>query len=306
MASIAELIDSRQYTIDRNGKEAGIRVFRVLEAQNEVGAKDEFRRLTGFDKFPGASSGCILDSVNVEGKNGNTLFIVTANYSSFSGFLRREESEQAFQPFFSWGYRKVTVKLPFLYQGEITTSSGEFEITKKVWFAKTVDIVESRLIRTYKTRFQTQNMNDLDVIAEQDRKLHFINGNQYLFTGADVQQDTKDPTVYIITYTWELDKGTKAFATPKMKLYITGENSVTPAEVPTLRNDIGILCGFKSLASTDQYVSSSSEAVLIRSPYTQVDVTGAESESAIPRPTGYSLYDTADEGWQQLPGIGPR
>ena len=47
MASIAELIDSRQYTRDRNGKEAGTRVFRVLEAQNEAGARDEFSERSG-------------------------------------------------------------------------------------------------------------------------------------------------------------------------------------------------------------------------------------------------------------------
>jgi hypothetical protein len=162
MADIQELIDSRQYTIDRTGKEAGTRVFRVLQAQNEVGAKDEFRRLAGFDQFPGASSGCILDNVSVEGKNGNTVFIVTANYSSFGGFLGPRENT-AFAPFMGWGYRKVTVRLPFLYQATITTSSGEnVDITNLVWLAKTVDIVETRLIRTYKVRYQTSNINDLD------------------------------------------------------------------------------------------------------------------------------------------------
>ncbi len=43
-----------------------------------------------------------LDRVNVEGRNGNTLFIVTASYSSFGGFLKRDEPEEAFVPFFGW------------------------------------------------------------------------------------------------------------------------------------------------------------------------------------------------------------
>ncbi len=93
MASIAELIDSRQYTRDRNGKEAGTRVFRVLEAQNEAGARDEFYAMTDYNRFPGAGIGCILDRVAVEGRNGNTVFIVTASYSSFGGFLKRDEPE---------------------------------------------------------------------------------------------------------------------------------------------------------------------------------------------------------------------
>ncbi len=303
MASIAELIDSRQYTIDRNGKEAGTRVFRVLEAQNEVGAKDEFRRLAGFDQFPGASSGCILDSVSVEGKNGNTLFIVTANYSSFGGFLGRQDD--SFEPYFGWGYRKVTVKLPFLYQGSITTSSGDAEVTKNVWFAKTVDITESRLIRTFKTRFRTNDLSILDVIADQDRKIHFINGKQYLFTGADVQQDTKDPRTYYITYTWELDNGTFAHATSKMKLYIAGDSAINQIQLPALGKDVGILCGFRLISSSNTFVSESDEeGTLIRSPYASVDLAGAESESDIPKPTGYLLYDYEDEGWKKLPGIG--
>lgn len=304
MADIQELIDSRQYTIDRTGKEAGTRVFRVLQVSNEVGAKDEFRRLAGFDQFPGASSGCILDNVSVEGKNGNTVFIVTANYSSFGGFLGPRE-DTAFAPFMGWGYRKVTVKLPFLYQATITTSSGEnVDITNLVWLAKTVDIVETRLIRTYKVRYQTSNINDLDIIADQDRKLHFINGNQYLFNGADVQQDSKDPTIFFITYTWELDKGTFARVSPKMKLYIAGDSAINFPTIPSLRQDVGILCGFRSGTSSNQFISETSdEAIMVRSPYTSVDLAGAETSLTIPKPTGYLLYDYADEGWKKLPGI---
>jgi len=304
MADIQELIDSRQYTIDRTGKEAGTRVFRVLQVSNEVGAKDEFRRLAGFDQFPGASSGCILDNVSVEAKNGNTVFIVTANYSSFGGFLG-PRNDTSFRPFMGWGYRKVTVKLPFLYQGTITTSSGETEgVTNLVWFAKTVDIVETRLIRTYKVRYKTRSINDLDVIAEQDRKLHFINGNQYLFNGADVQQDSKDPMVFFITYTWELDKGTFARASPKMKLYIAGDSAINFPTIPSLRQDVGILCGFRSGTSSNQFISETSEhPILIRSPYTAVDLAGAEAALTIPKPTGYLLYDYEDDGWKRLPGI---
>ena len=166
MATIAELIDSRQYTRDSNGKEAGTRVFRVLEAQNEAGARDEFYALTDYNRFPGAGFGCVLDRVSVEGRNGNTLFIVTAIYSSFKGFIKRDEPEESFQPYFGWGYKKATVTLPFVYQTTLTTSSGELQATKQVWSAKTIDIAEVRIARTLKVRYETDNSNTLDVIAE--------------------------------------------------------------------------------------------------------------------------------------------
>jgi hypothetical protein len=304
MADIQELIDSRQYKVDRFGKEAATRVFRVLQVSNEIGAKNEFNRLADSNQFPGASAFCVLDSVSVEGKNGNTVFIVTANYSSFGGFLAPRD-DTVVDSFFGWGYRKVTVKLPFLYQGTITTSSGETEgITNLVWFAKTVDIVETRLLRTYKLKYKARNSNELDVIAQQDRKLHLINGEQYLFNGADVQQDSKDPRVFIITYTWELDKGTFARASPKMKLYISGDSAINFPTIGSLRQDVGILCGFRSGSASNQFVSETSEhPVLIRSPYTTVDLAGAEAALTIPKPTGYMLYDYDDEGWKRLPGI---
>jgi len=308
MASIAELIDSRQYTRDRNGKEAGTRVFRVLEAQNEAGARDEFYALTDHNRFPGASIGCILDRVNVEGRNGNTLFIVTASYSSFGGFLKRDEPEESFVPFFGWGYKKATIKLPFVFSTSITTSSGESSVTKQVWTAKTVDVSESRLIRTLKVRYSTDNSNTLDVIAEQDRKLHRIRGKQYLFTGADVQQDTKDPSVFIITYQWEQDNGTfSSSVNPRMKLYVAGNGGpgegliVTPSE----SNDVAYLCGYNKDQGADLVFDSDGGNFLIRSPYTQVDITASNAENKLPRPTGLRLYDEDDLGWQQLPGMVP-
>lgn len=305
MASIAELIDSRQYTRDRNGKEAGTRVFRVLQAQNEAGARDEFYALTDYNRFPGAGVGCILDRVNVEGRNGNTLFIVTASYSSFGGFLKRDEPEEAFVPFFGWGYKKVTVKLPLIYAQEITTSSGESSVTKLVWSAKTIDISESRLIRTLKVRYQTDNSNTLDVIAEQDRKLHLIRGKQYLFTGADVQQDLKDPSVFLITYSWEQDNGTKVVVTPTARGFVAGVGlGSSEDEKPDKIKGIGYICGAINGQLFDK-VYTFANTVYMRMPYFQIDLVAQATEDGSPRPVPIKIYDEDDDGWQQLPGMVP-
>ena len=306
MASIAELIDSRQYTRDRNGKEAGTRVFRVLEAQNEAGARDEFYALTDYNRFPGAGIGCILDRVNVEGRNGNTLFIVTASYSSFGGFLKRDEPEEAFVPFFGWGYKKATVTLPFITPITVTTNSGESSVTRIVWTAKTVNIVENRLIRTLKVRYETDNSNTLDVIAEQDRKLHRIRGKQYLFTGADVQQDLKDPNVFLITYQWEQDNDTRFLNVdnPRVQVFLGGTSTLagTVNQKPDKTLGVGYLCG---AIDTFGDVVLSGGNFEVRKPYTQIDLTAQTSEDGAPRPCFIKLFEEDDDGWQQLPGMIP-
>lgn len=305
MASIAELIDSRQYTRDRNGKEAGTRVFRVLEAQNEAGARDEFYAMTDHNLFPGGGIGCILDRVAVEGRNGNTVFIVTASYSSFGGFLKRDEPEESFVPFFGWGYKKATVTLPFIYAQDVTTSSGEASVTKTVWAAKTINVFENRLIRTLKVRYQTDNSNTLDVIAEQDRKLHRIRGKLYLFTGADVQQDQKDPSVFLITYSWEQDNGTTVFTTPKVRGFVGGM-SVAPGldEVPEKTKGIGYICGAIDGQLLDVVYSFAGDR-LMRMPYTQIDLVAQATEDGAPKPVPIRLYSEDELGWQQLPGMIP-
>ena len=308
MATIAELIDSRQYTRDSNGKEAGTRVFRVLEAQNEAGARDEFYALTDYNRFPGAGFGCVLDRVSVEGRNGNTLFIVTANYSSFKGFIKRDEPEESFQPYFGWGYKKATVTLPFVYQTTLTTSSGELQATKQVWSAKTIDIAEVRIARTLKVRYETDNSNTLDVIAEQDRKIHTIRGKKYLFTGADVQQDTKDSRIYIITYNWEQDNGTRFKPTQSMRIYLRGNAGPglglsAVAKIPS--NDVSYLCGFDGTSFVDYIPSSLETTFLVRPPYTSIDITAPKDENSFPRPVLINQYDESPLGWQELPGMIP-
>jgi len=89
-----------------------------------------------------------------------------------------------------------------------------------------------------------------------------------------------------------------------MKLYISGDSAINRPIIDDLGQDVGILCGFRSGSSSNQFISEISEnSVMIRSPYTSVDLAGAESESEIPKPTGYMLYDYDDEGWKRLPGI---
>lgn len=318
MASIAELIDSRQYARDSTGKEAATRVFRVLEAQNEAGARDAFYALTDYNRFPGAGIGCVLDRVNVEARSGNTLFIVTANYSSFKGFIKRDEPEESFVPFFGWGYKKVTITFPVIFPQLISSSSGDYLEVRPVWTAKTVEVAENRIVRTLKVRYQTDNSNTLDVISEQDRKIHTIRGKKYLFTGADVQQDSKDPEIFIITYNWEQDKGTRVLTTRRMGVYISGNGppgTAIPIPVDTYA-DVSYICGFDPTLTTDFRsdpggIGGNYE---IRPPYGVVDLampnpifnaqTG-EYDVIAPRPLGLFPYEENPLGWQELPGMIP-
>jgi hypothetical protein len=163
-------------------------------------------------------------------------------------------------------------------------------------------------VRTLKVRYQTDNSNTLDVIAEQDRKIHTIRGKKYLFTGADVQQDTKDPSVYIINYNWEEDRGTMFAPTTRVHAYVAGDFGPDVGSIsvtPHISNEKSYVCGFSYLNNAADFIASSFTPVLVRAPYISIDITAPKNEASFPRPVGLKIYDESPLGWQELPGMIP-
>lgn len=307
MATIAELIDSRKYSRDQNGNEAGSRSFRVLQVQNEAGARDEFFQLADCRIFPGCP-GMVLDRVDVEGKNGNTVFVVNATYSTFGGFRKREEIENGVRPFFSWSYTKETVELPFTFLINVTTSTENQSTTLPVATAKIVKISERRIMRILKTRYQTQNVASLDIIAEQDRKIHRIKGQQYLFMGADVQQDPKDQTSFVITYSWQQDRGTYITAKGNSGVYVSAGEQFNPVTLDPQTQRFGYVIA----APIENVIPGprTQGRFLVRPPYSTLDLVPAnisvdfETDKLFP-PQAVAIYqyDEDDNGWRSLPGM---
>jgi len=295
MASIAELIDSRKFSRDEEGHLAGTRVFRVLQAQNEQAAKIAFEAMEDSRIFPGFP-GAVLDRVDIQGTNGNTLYLVNATYSSFRGG-RRERDPQTLptEPFFGWSYAKETVDVPFAYRKTITTRTDDDEVTAVVWDAKTVKVAERRVRRSLKVEYISDNTATLDVIAAQDHRVHTIRGTKYLFLGASVEQDTKDQTRFLINYTWELDRGTTVV--PTESTLVTFPD--TPFPDPGTGRQYGYICAPR------EGVVNANGSVTIRKPYTVMDLVANQDAQAFPEAVLIQTFEEDADGWRTLPGMVP-
>lgn len=295
MASIAELIDSRKFSRDEEGHLAGTRVFRVLQAQNEQAAKIAFDALEDSRVFPGYPFAA-LDRVDIQGTNGNTLYVVTATYTSFRGGRRQRDPDTLPDvPFFGWSYAKETVDVPFAYLKTITTRTGDNEDSAIVWDAKTVKVAERRVRRSLKVSYESDDTSTLDVIAAQDHRIHTIRGTKYLFLGASVEQDSKDQTRFLITYTWELDRGTTI--TPTESTLVVFPDSPIPD--PGTGRQYGYICAPR------EGIVNANGSITIRKPFTVMDLVANQNARAIPEAVLIQTFENDPDGWRSLPGMVP-
>lgn len=303
MADIAELIDQRNYVRDRNGKEAATRSFRVLEAGNEIGARDAFYALADSRIFPGAP-GLTLDRVEVDNRAGNTLWVVKASYSSFGGFLRQE-----FNAAYVWGwdYKAVTVDVPFMSRSTklVENPAGGSSALIQYWAPKITKVEETRVLRTLELTYIAANTNELDPIANQHNKYHYIEGRMVLFRGAQVRRDAGVLNQFRITYTWELDKGTIARASDKNLIYLSGSSTPPATAAIPYTEGIGVVLGIDYEEADDKLYGSG--ARLIRPPYYRLDVVVTKNRSTdfldLPRAVGILDHDIDELGWMTLPGV---
>ena len=292
---IREAIDSRAVSKDANGQKAGARTFLSIGVPNPAAALAEFDALADARVHPD-DAGLVFDRVDCRGQNGNTVYVVTATYTTFRGGRRPTEPQAtADNPVFGWDYQKVTVEIPVAYQQTITTRSGDRSVTAIVWDAKTVKVAERRIVRSLRVAFETDNSSTLDIIADQDRKLHTIRGREYLFLGASVSQDSKDQRRYLIEYTWELDRGTIIRNTPSTLIIFPD----APIPAPGTGGRLMYI-----LAPADAVVLPST-SVRLRTPYHTLDAIAAADARTPPEAVQILAYDSDPEGWRGLPGMVP-
>lgn len=292
--ALNEVIDTRQISKDANGQIAGSRTFHAF-VTSPAAALAEFDLDPGTRLYPD-NPALVFDRVDVRGTNGNTLYVLTATYSTFRGGRRQQEPETTTDnPFFGWDYQREVVELPSAYRQTLTTRSGDIEETKIVWNVTKAKVDERRVLRTVTVSFITDNASNLDIIADQARKIHKIRGREYLFLGADVSQDPKDQTRYRIKYTWQLDSGTTV-------RFSSGVFAVRPQDadlIGPLRFPQPVIF----LAPEDVDVSGYS--ALIRKPYTIVDVVANPDPTMPPSAVAIYPYDEDPDGWRGLPGMVP-
>lgn len=307
MATITEKIDGRKLATDLLGDVTGTRVFLVRQAQNVRAAQIAFGTSQDTLVFPDDPR-LELVGYDVESVGGSVLYTITARYAYqgiFAGFD------------LSWSYAKVDAKVPMVAPTFVTTSTGVFarnpdtgqlepEILAVLAYGyENVTIMERRPRRIIRTRVRIgdplpppapgepaprrlDSINELDIIAKQDGKIHLIFGGLWQFIGGDVVPDGRDSNLYTITYTWEFDEGTPR-PPGGAPLRVVAPNGTTTYSVD------GVLLPNEDLDDQDP-------DRLWRPPYS---VPYIYSSDATRRPVYKSInpFGVDEYGWRGLPGM---
>lgn len=295
MATITEKIDGRRFTRDVNGTSAATRTFIVLNAANEHSARVAFEELPDHKQFPGAPDPkLVLDRIDIDGRGGQSHYIVTATYSTFKGGTRfNDPSTINVRPFFGWERVKAEVAVPWCWQEITITGTDEMEQSTFVWGAGERAITERRIRRTLRVEFFTDQTRELDIIADQEDNIHLIQGTLYHFIGADVQQDGKDQTRFVITYTWEWDRGTY-MPNDGNTVFI---ESNAPLNAMSANPDVAYI-PLRPGADRDE-----TGGVLVRRPYYRLDLIANQNPGISPRCVEWSEFFVDENGWRGLPGM---
>ena len=311
MASVSELIDSRNFTRDKNGAEAGSRTFRVLQAGNELGAINAVYADADAQRFPGAPS-LNLDRVDVQGSAGNTLWICKASYSSFNGFVRLDTSGQGNRTrSWGWDYKVSIVETPYITRDkkliENIDPNNPDPVAINYWSTKIVKVSETRITRSYFTTQTVQNVREFDIIAKQHNKLHYINGQWILFRGGQVAKDSAVAGQYQVTYFWEQDSGTTIKCGENSHIYLSGfARPANCVQIPQ-SDDLAFILGIDYTEPNDKYITEGE--VMIRPPYYRLDVVVSNNQTTqnedFPRAVGIPEAAVDAEGWRLLPGFDP-
>jgi hypothetical protein len=294
MATITEKVDGRKYTRDANGTVAASRTFICLNAANEHSARVAFEQHPDSSQFPGATDfGLVLDRIDIEGRGGGSHYIINATYSTFRGGRRATDPTSIpAQPFFGWERAKVEVEIPWCWGEKILPATNEDTgESVAIWRAGVRKITERRIRRTLRVEFQTSNTRDLDVIAAQEDNVHVIQGQRYHFIGADVSQDPKDQTRFVITYTWEWDQGTYMPFDGQTQFILFDESRVAAVD------------GVAYIPLTQGAEPDQDGGVLLRYPYYRLDLIANENVTLSPRCIEWSELFVDADGWRDLPGM---
>lgn len=293
MATITEKVDGRKYTRDANGTVAASRTFVCLNAANEHSARVAFEQHPDASQFPGATDfGLVLDRIDIEGRGGGSHYIINATYSTFRGGRRATETTANNNvPFWGWERAKVEVEIPWCWGEKLTGASNDPEDVRVIWRAGVRTITERRVRRTLRVNFVSDDTRTLDVIAEQEDNVHVIRGQRYHFIGADVSQDPKDQTRFVISYTWELDRGTYMPFDGRTQFIKFTEDRAAVAD------------GVAYIPLPKDAEPDDVGGVLLRFPYYRLDLIARGDPRLAPRCIEWSELYLDPEGWRELPGI---
>lgn len=286
-----EQIDGRTYQTDLINRVTGTRSFIVTGVPSITAARFQFGTTADTLTFPDDPR-LELVGYDVRSEGGKAAHYITARYEMLSLAAGIE---------LGWSYAKVPVDLPLVVAKYITGSSrpdgGPQANYQLVYGYEKATVVERRPRRTITVKWlasreeggvRVNQLDDLDIIAKQDGKIHLIFGSLWQFLGGEAVQDGRDSDRYTITYQWEKDEGTDA-PTDNPQIILKH-----PTEQTEHRED----------AVLRTYLSNGSED-LFHTWRPAYAVPFVYSPSATERPINRAFYpfEIDEEGWRDLPGM---
>jgi hypothetical protein len=345
MPQVKEQRDSRRYTTASNGGVTAQRKFFVFDCPNEQAAIQAVEDDAGGKTFPNlpATLGMRLTGVDCEATAGDRVYLVTCNYGTAETATADFRNPPAQVPFWGWSEVQVEVEIPFIFTRAITSIQRQDDQDENippviyVVQAGSRTAVERRIRRTLTVKATIANVRQLDVISNQTNKLHRIGSRWYRFIGADVDQDTSNPMMFTLRYTWEEDLGTKVNAKTEWvwESYdgaaTNDPNTTNRLPVPVLKyNNYWIIVPNQGgigerRFDPDEYEPTQEggerlEGVFyVRFPYEVVDIVAfgldeaslnnpdpsIQAQARLQAPTAHrvSIYEKDRDGWRQLPFI---
>lgn len=288
MAIVRELIDGRTYETDLEDKPRGTRRFAVLQCTTPHAASVAFEQTAGILSFPGyvdpetGLDRLRLHSYTLTSEGGGAIWYVDAEYAPDLPFT--------FSKFrYSWAYVKLAQDMPIVKPTIITPTSGNTETNTLLYGFDTLAVSEKRIRRTLTVAkmidvARGETVYVLDVIAEEIDKLHVLFGALHQFIGADVTPDARDPDLYTIEYTWELDRGTPYPPAPVIQR--VGEPFNVDVDI-VIRPD---------------RVEGDPPSTLWRPPYSKL-IPYSTNPRERPKATTFYPYTINGNGWRRLPGL---
>lgn len=220
MSATAREIIARQISLELFGPGRATRVFRVDTRDHATAI--EHPTIPAYGSFhPEYTSLTLRRKSASYGDDGGTVTDVVCEYESpefgYSTPIPREDPTWT-----SWTtkYEAVTVDMPVFYLTAVEVNGQ----TKRTWIAQPQKILETRVIRSVVLTLNAMAFSAQETIANQQNKLHTIQGRKYRFLSGDIVQ--RGALSWDVSYSWVDDRGTPASQEPPPTNGDYGANTV--------------------------------------------------------------------------------
>lgn len=227
-----EILTSRSYTTDAQGRTTGTRRWRT-EATSRAEAT---AYLTGQSVTIGSThpdvAGISLDSFSYEPQVDGTYDVI-GNYSSNNLYVLENVNKKNLPsaPYFRMNFSTYDYTIDVPYGVRVTLNiPNATPASQKVWTANSTKVYKTDVLLTIEVRPAKLTLTQVATIAKETHRVHrfSIDGgaNDWLFMGGNVRNmtDTED----VVTYQWQRDSGDPDWVASTSPSLTAGKLSYNP------------------------------------------------------------------------------